>query len=192
MRQPVIVKDGKEYRSWSPYTSKIAAFILEGGDAGALSSSSCVLYLGASYGTTVSHIADILPDATINCVEVAVKPYVGLQSVARSHRGIVPILEDANHPERYSAIAGSPDLLIEDVAQKNLADILVRNMECFHSISSFYLVVKARSIDSSARPEAVYDKVMRRLLSLPECRIELTDISRFEGDHAVISGSVGH
>lgn len=188
--QPVIESGGEEFRSWSPYTSKIAAFILEGGSVDAMGSASSILYLGASYGTTVSHLADMLPHATITSIEIARRPYIGLQAVARNHPGVIPVLEDAAHPERYTAIAGSPQVVIEDVAQKNLLDILVRNITCLPTIGSFYLVVKSRSVDSSAPPARVYEVVSRGLHAALDCKVRMTDISRFEKDHAVLAGTV--
>ncbi len=186
--QPVITIAGREYRSWSPFTSKLSAYLMSGGTLRPLNGTSSVLYLGASYGTTVSHLADILPEATIYCVEVSRGPFIGLQDVARTHRGIVPILEDAFHPERYSAMVSAPEVIIEDVAQKNLLEILLRNIHAFPAVRRFYLSVKARSIDSSSQPGAIYEKTMNELVSSMKCSVSMTDISRFERDHAILSG----
>jgi hypothetical protein len=49
--------EGKEYRSWNPYRSKLAAAILKGLKNIKIKSDSKVLYLGAATGTTVSHIS---------------------------------------------------------------------------------------------------------------------------------------
>ncbi len=188
--QPVMEVEGREYRSWSPFTSKLAAFTMLGGSMLPFHGSRKVLYLGASFGTTVSHVADILPDATIYAVEMAREPYVGLQEVAATHQGIIPIMDDAFHPERYSAVVEGPDIVIEDIAQKNMLDILVRNIESFRSIRAFFLVVKSRSIDSSASPERIFEEEKMRLESRLKCNVSMKDISRYERDHAVLSGIV--
>lgn len=188
--QPVTEVGGREYRSWSPFTSKLAAFIMMGGSMLPFQGARSVLYLGASFGTTVSHVADILPDATIYAIEISRKPYVGLQDVAATHSGIIPVLDDASHPERYSAIVEGPDVVIEDIAQKNMLDILMRNIESFRSIRAFYLVVKSRSIDSSATPERIFEQEKMKLESRLKCDVSLKDISRYEKDHAILSGVV--
>lgn len=188
--QPVIEIAGREYRSWSPFTSKIAAFLACGGDASLLDTSGAVLYLGASYGTTVSHISDMLPGSSIYAVEVSRQPFVGLAAMARNHPNVVPLLEDAFHPEMYSAVVSSPALLIEDVAQKDMAGMLLKNLQCFPTLDAFILSVKARCIDSAAEPASVYSATLRRLKESIDTDALITDISRFEGDHAIISGRI--
>jgi len=49
-----------EYREWDPYRSKIAALILEKPNTNFLSNDLKCLYLGASSGTTISHLSDIV------------------------------------------------------------------------------------------------------------------------------------
>lgn len=188
--QPVIEHNGCEYRSWSPYTSKLAAFLLKGGSIECLDGAREILYLGASYGTTASHIADIAPDAKVYCVEISRKPYVSLERMAKVHRGVIPILDDASKPENYSSFVISPQVLIEDIAQKNLLDIMLRNIRKFASIRWFYLAVKSRSIDSTAPPQVIYDQSMSTLRNELRCEATLTDISMYEADHAIISGKV--
>src|SRR5580693_5293632 len=53
--------EGKEYRSWDPYRSKLAGAILKGElPRDIIKSGDKVLYLGASTGTTASHVSDIV------------------------------------------------------------------------------------------------------------------------------------
>ena len=55
-----LIQDGEEeYRIWNPRRSKLAAALLNGLEGLDLYNDSKVLYLGASTGTTVSHISDI-------------------------------------------------------------------------------------------------------------------------------------
>lgn len=188
--QPLIQRGGKEYRSWNPYTSKLAAFLLQGGRLEGFEHAGEILYLGGSYGTTASHVADITPESKVYCVEISRKPYISLELMAKQHPGIVPILEDASKPENYSLFVRRPEVLIEDIAQKNLLDIMLRNIRQFASIKWFYLAVKARSIDSTADPEAIYVQTMKRLQEELKCEATLRDISVYEADHAIIAGKV--
>ena len=50
---------GIEYREWDPYRSKLAALILKNPTSNFLSNNLNCLYLGASSGTTISHLSDI-------------------------------------------------------------------------------------------------------------------------------------
>ena len=65
-----LIQDGEaEYRVWNPRRSKLSAALLNGLSGMKLEENSKVLYLGASTGTTVSHISDILTDGLIYAVE---------------------------------------------------------------------------------------------------------------------------
>ena len=52
--------EGVEYRSWTPYRSKLAAAILKGLERIPVKPGDRVLYLGVASGTTCSHISDIV------------------------------------------------------------------------------------------------------------------------------------
>jgi len=56
----LVEEEGREYRLWDPYKSKLAASILKGLSVLPIKSGCGVLYLGAASGTTVSHISDIV------------------------------------------------------------------------------------------------------------------------------------
>ena len=182
--QPVITLEGKEYRSWNPYRSKLAAYILCGGNNFRFAEASKILYIGASYGTTVSHLADINPQASIYAVEFAREPFQSLLKIAALHPGIIPILEDAGRPERYAAIVDAPELIIQDVTQGDMLRILRKNMNSFHSVQCFYLSIKAGSIDSSRESALVISGVAEQL-EREYGAVEITDISRYEKGHAI-------
>ena len=61
-----------------------------------------VLYLGASAGTTVSHVSDIVgPTGVVYAVEFAHRPGRDLINMAKSRTNVIPIIEDARHPLKY-------------------------------------------------------------------------------------------
>lgn len=68
-RTPVV--DGVEYREWNPLRSKLAAYIANGGTKVPIGKNDHVLYLGASSGTTPSHVSDMVPGGKVYCVEFA-------------------------------------------------------------------------------------------------------------------------
>ena len=64
-----LIQEDVEYRIWNPRRSKLAAALLNGLENLDLQETSKVLYLGASTGTTVSHISDIVIDGRVYAVE---------------------------------------------------------------------------------------------------------------------------
>ena len=177
---------GKEYRSWNPYRSKLAAAILNGFNF-MIKPDKKILYLGAATGTTVSHISDIVNEGLIYAVEsspVAVKSLIDL---SEKRKNIIPILEDAFHPERYSSIASNVDLIYQDISQRNQADIFISNVERFlKKKETGILMVKARSIDISLKPQKAYDLVCSELENNKLKITDIIDLSHYEKDHAAI------
>ncbi|HNU36633.1 MAG TPA: fibrillarin-like rRNA/tRNA 2'-O-methyltransferase, partial [Methanomassiliicoccales archaeon] len=74
-------QDGQEYREWSPDRSKLGAFIRKGGTAFPFRPDSHVLYLGASSGTTPSHVSDIVPQGRVYAVEISPRMFRDLVGV---------------------------------------------------------------------------------------------------------------
>jgi len=60
---------GTEYRAWNPKRSKLAAAIKKGLKNNPIHPDSTILYLGASTGTTPSHLSDILTHGGLYGVE---------------------------------------------------------------------------------------------------------------------------
>lgn len=65
----LVESSGREYREWSPFRSKLSAYISNGGRSVPIVSGSTVMYLGASSGTTPSHVSDIVGNGKVVCVE---------------------------------------------------------------------------------------------------------------------------
>jgi len=151
------------FREWIPWRSKLAAMILKGHRL-RLKGDEKVLYLGAASGTTVSHLADIVDEGVIYAVEYAAKPFEKLLELARERENIIPLLFDASKPWKYSGIVEKVDLIYQDIAQKNQIEILESNAEFFlKAEGEVIIMVKARSIDSTADPEVVFESVLREI-----------------------------
>jgi fibrillarin-like pre-rRNA processing protein len=177
---------GKEYRSWNPYRSKLAAAILNGFNF-MIEPDMNILYLGAASGTTVSHISDIAKDGLIYAVEsspFAAKSLIGL---CEKRKNVIPIFADANHPDRYSSIVSNVDLIYQDISQRNQADIFISNVSRYlKSKEMSILMVKARSIDVSLKPKKAYDLVCKKLKENKLKIVETIVLSPYEKDHAAI------
>jgi len=183
--------DGKkEYRVWNPFRSKIAAAILGGVENIYIKPGLKVLYLGAASGTTVSHVSDILgPEGVCYAVEFSQRSGRDLINVAKKRTNIVTIIEDARYPNRYRMLVGMVDVLFADVAQPDQARILALNASTFlKNDGHFVISIKANCIDSTATPEAVFDREVRKLQQENFKPLEKITLEPYERDHAVVIG----
>ena len=94
--------DEIEYREWDPYRSKLAALFLENPISNFLNKDLNVLYLGASSGTTISHLSDIVKDGIIYGVEFAERSIRQLIQNVAERDNIIPIFGDARYPTNYA------------------------------------------------------------------------------------------
>jgi fibrillarin-like pre-rRNA processing protein len=187
--EKIISTEGGEYRLWAHRRSKLAAAIQNGLREMPIQPGSKVLYLGAASGTTVSHVSDLIgKGGKVHAVEFSPIIARGLVELAESRANIIPIIEDARHPTRYSSLVIGPiDVIYQDVAQPDQARILAENLKTFCSYGSWGMVaIKARSIDSTSDVRTVY----RQEISLLERQglevVENVDLSPFEKDHMMV------
>ena len=146
---------GVEYRQWDPFRSKLAAWLLRGAPGDLLNGVRSALYLGGAHGTTVSHLSDLWPAATIFVVEKSPIAFPRLLALARRRSNLLPILADAQLPERYRADVGAVDLLYQDVAQRNQTQIFLENARsCLVPGRAGVLMLKVRSVTQRG-PSAV-------------------------------------
>ncbi len=179
----------KEFREWVPYRSKLAAAILTGLRELPIRPAVQVLYLGSATGTTVSHVSDIVgEEGVIFAVDFAPRVMAQfIERVARRRRNVIPILEDARLPERYSAFVGKVDVVYCDVAQPEQAKLLIDNCRAYlKKGGEALLAVKARSIDSTEEPERVF---RREIAILERSGLKVKEHVRlepYEEDHIMV------
>jgi len=180
--------NGHHYRSFPPTASKLAAMAKLGCQHWPFRPSSRVLYLGAGAGTTASFMSDVCPQGQVVAVEFAPEPFRALLDVARGRPNVVPVLADARRPGTYAAQVGPPvDVVYQDVAQRDQWDIAHRNARALLAPGgTVVLVVKARSVDVSARPEEVYARVRAEAEASGFHALELIDLDPFDEGHGVL------
>lgn len=182
----VLVKEGeREVRSWEPMRSKLAAALLKGARLASLRRDSCVLYLGAATGTTVSHVSDICGKGLVFAVEFSPEVFSELFLLSRLRKNIVPLFCNAASPQQYYFRLLPVDLVYQDIAQRNQVEIFEENCRLFLKRGGQgMLCVKARSIDVGSKPQRVFQQVRERLAA--GFRILGTwDIGKFQRDHMV-------
>jgi fibrillarin-like pre-rRNA processing protein len=152
-----------EYRLWSPQRSKLAA-LLKKEENVPLRPEQIVLYLGAASGTTVSHLANIV--SLVYAVEFAPRVARDLVRMSEHFKNVVPIIADALQPD-YGHIVELADFLYQDIAQPTQAEIALTNAEMFLRTGGYAcIIIKARSIDVTAKPKAVYKREVKKLEEL--------------------------
>jgi fibrillarin-like pre-rRNA processing protein len=177
-----------EYREWNPFQSKLAAAIACGLHALPIKEGSRVLYLGAAQGATASFVSDIVGEkGVVYCVEIAPRAASDLIKVCEKRENMIPILADARKPGDYAGEIedGEVDVVFEDVADPQQAEILKSNACFLKKGAVAMLAVKARSVSSVEEPRKVFEKVKRELEDVFELVQEI-DISPFEKDHEML------
>lgn len=176
---------GKEYREWDPRRSKLSAYLTNGGKVLPIRTGTNVLYLGASSGTTPSHVSDMVGDGKVFCVEFAPRMFRELMKNSEPRPNMMPILADATKPSEYEFMVSGVNVVYQDVAQKNQADILADNMEKFGA--EFGMVaVKARSEDVSENPRSIFKRAEARLRERGFEILDTLSLEPYEDSHEMI------
>ena len=180
----------REFRSWNPYRSKLAAAILKGLKVN-IKPDGHILYLGAATGTTVSHISDIVKNGIVYAVESSPISVHDLIKVSKKRQNVIPILGDANHPDRYSSLVPHVDLIYQDISQRNQAEIFIANVTRYlKKKGSGIFMVKARSIAVSLQPKQAYKLASSQLEEYGLRVIKTIDLAPYEKDHVAIFVSI--
>jgi fibrillarin-like pre-rRNA processing protein len=185
----LIQDNHKEFRQWDVYRSKLAAAIQKGMQNFPFTVGSRVLYLGASTGTTVSHISDIIGnEGILFAVEPAVRvAREFLENVATRRYNIIPIVEDGRRPKSYYSIFGTVETVYCDIAQPDQTDIAIENCKVYlQNGGVLLLVVKSRSIDVVKDPRVVIKEEAKKLESNGFSIKQIIDLEPFDKDHGMI------
>jgi fibrillarin-like pre-rRNA processing protein len=109
-----------------------------------------------------------------------------LLEVCRRRRNIIPLMADAARPEQYAPLVEPVDLLYQDVAQPDQAEILLRNLIFLKNGGFLILMLKTRSIDVRREPADVFHDTIDTLTSSGLFVKESTWLAPFHTDHAAI------
>ena len=179
-----LINEDEEYRIWNPRRSKLAAGLLNGLEKLDISEDAKVLYLGASTGTTVSHISDIVTAGRIYAVEFSPTTAKKLVRLSRQRTNIAPILADATKPKNYLNIVEKTDIVYCDVAQPTQSQLFMRNMNLIGCENATgVLMIKARSIDVVQKPKKIFKQEEKKLREKGFKIIEKVKLEPYEKDH---------
>jgi len=177
-----------EYREWNPKRSKIGAYICQEVNDIFIREGSTVLYLGVANGTTASHLSDIIGDeGMLFGLDFAFRPMIDFVFLSEERSNLAPIFADAGKVEEFAdKIPKEVDVIVQDVAQRNQAEIFIKNVKKYLKSGGFGLLsVKARSIDIKKHPKQVF-KEIREQIEREFNIIDFRSLEPFEKDHMMI------
>jgi len=175
-----------EFREWNPKRSKLGAALMKDVSQIGIKENDYVLYLGCSTGTTVSHVSDIVgQNGLVYALDFAPRVLRDMVFVAEDRKNIAPIMADANKPETYGHLVSEVDTVFMDIAQKQQAEIFLKNCKMFLKDGGFgLLAVKARSVDVTRNPKDIF-RIIRAQLEKEMTIVDYRELDPFEMDHAM-------
>ncbi len=186
-----------EWRRWDHTRSKVAAALVKTNSDPSLllpEKSSTCLYLGASSGSTVSHIHDIVcgsqnhHNGQVVAVEISPRMVRDLVSLSEVRRGLVPVLGDARIPMQVSPfIREKADWIHQDLSIADQALTFVRMTTSFLKHGGIALLSLKAASERSADgdDQSRFDKAEGILLDSNLDLLERIDISGLEEQHVV-------
>ncbi|MFP4424146.1 MAG: fibrillarin-like rRNA/tRNA 2'-O-methyltransferase [Candidatus Woesearchaeota archaeon] len=183
--EDIVMRDG-EYREWNPKRSKLGAAIKKGAGNLGIRKGSYVLYLGAASGTTASHVSDMVgKGGFVFGLDFSARVVRDLVFVSEVRKNLAPLLGDARQPLSYAGRVCEVDVVFQDIAQYDQAEIFMKNCELYLKKGGFgLLAVKSRSIDISKKPKVVYRDV-RAKLEKKMTIVDFRELDPFEKDHCM-------
>ncbi len=187
--EKLVRETGIEYRIWDLHRSKLAAAIHKGLKEMPIKPGIKVLYLGAASGTTPSHVSDIVgAEGEVYCVEFFQRSMRDLISVCEKRSNMMPIMGDARQPQQYEEGIGKVDVIYQDVAQPDQADIFIKNSKLFLKKGGWGMIaIKSQSIDVARQPKKVFEEFVAHVGSEIDVSQQI-DLSPYDLEHLFIVG----
>ncbi|PNY00307.1 mediator of RNA polymerase II transcription subunit 36a-like protein, partial [Trifolium pratense] len=125
----------------------------------------------------------------VYAVEFSHESGLDLVNMAKKLTNVIPIIEDARHPEKYKELVGIVDVIFSDVAQPDQARILGLNASYYLKAGGHFVIsIKANCIDSTIPADAVFHSEVNKLRADQFKPFEQGTIEPFETDHAFVVG----
>jgi fibrillarin-like pre-rRNA processing protein len=173
-------------RIWDPGRSKVAALCYLYTPDEPPVTGARILYLGAAAGSTVSFLSDYAE--VVYAVEFSSRPARDLVRLAHSRSNIIPLFEDARYPERYLPFVELVDVLIQDIAQRDQAEIAIRNLVFLRDGGHLILFLKLLSMGVQKNREEMIENVVQLLGHAGISGIRIINLERYHTGHVALWG----
>jgi len=178
----------KEKRLWEPTRSKVCAALKKGVNFLPIKEDSIVLYLGCAEGYTCSYLSDIVEKGTIYGVDLSPHSMQKFVLLCNERKNLIPVLHDANRLSEYDLLNGiKVDLIIQDVAQKNQVEILLKNVKEFLKPTGYFVLSLKTTAISQRNTRDIIDNEITKLEKDFEI-LEKRRLDPFEKKHMIIIG----
>ncbi|MBL7100546.1 MAG: fibrillarin-like rRNA/tRNA 2'-O-methyltransferase [Nanoarchaeota archaeon] len=146
-----------------------------------------VLYLGASHGTTPRLVSKLVgKNGFVFCLDISQDVVKKLVETCEKHENMTALLFNANKPEKYKDKIVKPDIIYQDITQKNQVEIFLKNITMFLKEKGRAIIaLKTKSIDSVKNKENVLEQVKKQLRKKLKI-ISTTDLEPYHKDHYFI------
>jgi fibrillarin-like pre-rRNA processing protein len=174
-------------REWDPTRSKLGAAIMNGLKEMPIKEGSVVLYLGASTGTTISHVSDIVgKNGFVYGIEFAERVLRNLLDLANERKNLAAIKADARKTLEYSWIEEC-DVVFVDIADPQETEIAIHNAKEFLKNSGCLMIsIKSQSIDVTKKPKDIFEQEKLKVERAGFKVVQLIDLEPYEAKHAMI------
>ena len=179
--------NGKQYNVWNPYTSKLAAAIVNGMEIFPILEKTKVLYLNTTIEKTLSHISDIIGmNGKIFVVRDMVENSKNFLEKVRNNRvNIFSITRENGVPARFSSTE-MVNVVYVDITQHNETEVAIQNCKNYLRNGGFLmLVVPTKKIDFINNPSKQNLEEMQKLQSSFEI-IQQVNLTDFFKEHSMI------
>ena len=176
-----------QLREWDPTRSKLGAAVANGLKEMPIKKGSIILYLGASTGTTVSHVSDIVGrDGFVYGIEFAERVLRSLINLSNDRKNVAAIKADARKTEEYNWIEEC-DVIFCDIADPQETEMAIRNAKEFLRKGGYMVIaIKSQSIDVTKKPQEIYEQEKRKLENAGMQIVQLIDLEPHEEKHCMI------
>ena len=186
--EKLIKINGKQYNLWNPYTSKLAAAIVNGMEIFPILKKTKVLYLNGAIEKTLSHISDIIgvngKIFILRDINENSKKF--LDNVMNDRTNVFTITRDNGDPVKFSSKTEMVNVVYVDITQHNETEVAIQNCKRYLRDGGFLmLVVPTKKIDFVNNPNGQNLEEIQKLQSSFEIiqQINLTD---FFKEHSMI------
>jgi len=186
--EKLIKMNGKQYNLWNPYTSKLAAAIVNGMEIFPILEKTKVLYLNSTIEKTLSHISDIIgvngKIFILSDINENSKNF--LENVMNDRTNVFTITRDNGDPAKFSSKTEMVNVVYVDITQHNETEVAIQNCKRYLRDGGFLmLVVPTKKIDFVNKPNGQNIEEIQKLQSSFEIiqQINLTD---FFKEHSMI------
>jgi len=112
-------------------------------------------------------------------VDISATAMAELLVLAEQRNNIIPFLGDGHFPKTYKIHTGKPDVLYQDIAQRDQVDIFLRNYD-FFSPKCGFLMLKSRSTPGN---DKITFKACEEELDSKFTKVSSVDIGKWAKGH---------